>query len=59
MDGKQVAGKLLLSGSLEFRDKDGNVLKVVEMRGAIPLDSEGVAEAQKLMEGQHGTDDCK
>jgi len=29
---------LVIAGTLECRDKDGNVLKTIEVRGAIPLD---------------------
>lgn len=35
---KPINAKLVLAGTLECRDKDGNLLKTIEVRGAIPLD---------------------
>jgi hypothetical protein len=31
-------GKMGIKGTLEFRDKDGNIVKTVELDGSIPLD---------------------
>lgn len=30
--------RLVLTGTLECRDKDGKLLKTIDVRGAIPLD---------------------
>lgn len=30
--------RLVLTGTLECRDKDGNLLQTIEVRGAIPVD---------------------
>lgn len=37
-DLKPINATLVLTGTLECRDKDGNLLKTIEVRGAIPLD---------------------
>lgn len=33
-----MSAKLVIAGTLECRDKDGNLLKTIDVRGAIPLD---------------------
>ena len=33
-----MSAKLVLSGVLECRDKDGKLLQTIEVRGAIPVD---------------------
>lgn len=56
-----VGARLGLSGTLEFRDKDGNVLKTVDFVGSVPLEQTGmsVEQAQSLIEGtNHGSNDC-
>lgn len=57
-----MGAKLGLSGVLVYHDKDGNVLKTVEMNGAIPLERLGlsVEQAQELIKQQenaNGTHD--
>lgn len=39
---KPVGARLGLSGTLEFRDKAGNVLKTVDFVGSVPLDDTGL-----------------
>ena len=36
-DQAQLNATLRISGTLECRDKDGNLLKTIEMNGEIPL----------------------
>jgi len=55
-DTASVGGKLGIAGVLEYLDKDGNVLKTVEIKGSIPLTDEQVVEVAKDMEIQDGTD---
>lgn len=55
-----VGARLGISGTLEFKDKDGNVLKTVQMNGSIPLTDLDltVDEARELInqqESQNGT----
>jgi hypothetical protein len=55
----EIGAKLGISGTLEFRDAQGNVLKTVEMSGAIPLEQLGmtIEQAEQLIkENQHGPD---
>lgn len=33
----KLEGKVVISGLLECRDKDGVLLKVIELRGEVPL----------------------
>jgi hypothetical protein len=35
-----VAGRVAVSGVLEYRDKDGNVIKTVEVTGSLPIQGE-------------------
>lgn len=56
-----MGAKLGISGVLEFRDSQGNLLKTVQMTGSIPLSDLGVSaeEAQTIIDSQeptHGTD---
>lgn len=37
-DLKPIDVRLVLTGTLECRDKDGNLLQTIDVRGAIPLD---------------------
>lgn len=50
----QMGAKLGLSGVLEYRDKDGNLLKTVEISGAIPLSELGMSvdQARDLIQQQ-------
>jgi hypothetical protein len=32
-----VAGRVAVSGVLEYKDKDGNVIKTVEVSGSLPI----------------------
>ena len=62
-----VGARLGLSGTLEFKDKDGNVIKRMPFAGSVPLESAGlsVEQAQELItahqlkEAHHGRDDRK
>lgn len=47
-----TGARLLISGTLEYRDKDGNVLGTTEMHGAIPLADTGLTaeEAQQIID---------
>lgn len=53
-----IGAKLGISGTLEYRDKDGNVLKTVQLNGAIPLADIGlsVEQAQQIVEQNNGPD---
>lgn len=59
-----VGGRLGIAGTFECRDAAGNLLKTIELRGAIPLEDLGltVDEARQLVESQEkpdGADDCQ
>jgi hypothetical protein len=59
-----VGARLGLAGTLEFKDKDGNVLKRVDFTGSVPLADTGLSvyQAQSIInqqEPQHGADDRK
>ena len=58
-DVKPLAGRLGVSGVLEFLDKDGNVLKTTEIKGSVPLNEEQAAEVIKELGKTDGSDDCK
>lgn len=49
-----VGGRLGIAGTFECRDAAGNLLKTIELRGAIPLEDLGltVDEARQLVESQ-------
>lgn len=49
-----TGAKLGITGTMEYRDKDGNILKTVQVSGNIPLDKLGmsVEEAQQLITQQ-------
>lgn len=57
-----MGGKLGISGTLEFRNKAGEVIKTIELNGQIPLSQLGMTpeQAQQLIqqhqEDQHGPD---
>lgn len=53
-----VGAKLGISGAFECKDAAGNVLKVIEFKGAIPLEELGmsVEDAKQLIEEANGTD---
>lgn len=57
----QMGAKLGLFGTLVYKDAQGNVLKEVQINGAIPLEKLGLSieEAQELIQQQeksNGTD---
>ena len=54
-----VNGKLLIAGSFQFKDKDGNVVGEMKIKdGAIPLDRFTPEEQQQLIkEYGNGTHD--
>jgi len=59
-----VGAKLGISGVFEFRDKDGNILKTMEVIGSIPLEKldMNVEQARQLINesGQeNGSDNRK
>lgn len=61
MQAKPMHARLNLSGTLEWRDKDGNILSTTTIRGSVPLEETGlsVEQAQELInqqEAQHGRD---
>lgn len=49
-----MGARLGLSGTLCYHDKDGNVIKTVEINGSIPLSDLGmsVEQAQELIQQQ-------
>ncbi len=52
-----MKGKLGIKGALQFRDKDGKVLSVMEFDGSVPLDRFSPAEqAQLVREYGNGSD---
>jgi hypothetical protein len=53
-----VKGKLLISGSFQFKDKDGKVVGEMKIKdGAIPLNRFSPEEQQQLIKDYgHGTD---
>ena len=61
-DTAALGARLGLAGTLEFRDKDGAILKAVDFAGSVPLGETGMSvdQAQELItnqqEPQHGTD---
>lgn len=48
-----IGGRLGISGTLEWRDKDGNIIKTTELKGSLPLDTLQPAEK----EAEDGPDD--
>ncbi len=57
-----LGARLGLSGTLEFKDAAGNVLKRVDFTGSVPLAGAGLSaeQAQELItqqEANHGSDD--
>lgn len=59
-----IGARLGIAFDLEFKDAAGNVLKVVNCKGSLPLSETGlsVEQAQALIEQQepsNGTDDSK
>ena len=49
-----MAARLGISGVLEYKDKDGNVIGTTEIRGSLPLADIGMSvdEARELIESQ-------
>lgn len=56
MNPYHITAKLVLTGTFECLDKDGNVLKVIEGRGTFPLESLGltVEQAQEIIAKEQG-----
>lgn len=60
-----VGARIGISLTLEFKDKDGNVLKRMPMSGSVPLADAGmsVEQAQDFIneqkEADHGRDHCE
>lgn len=56
MNSTTMTARLRISGVFECRDKDGNLLKTIEMHGAIPLESaQQIEQARTLI--NEGADD--
>jgi len=49
--------KIEISGVLEYRDADGNVIKTIEVTGALAVPESD--EVQRDLEADHGLDDCE
>jgi hypothetical protein len=64
---KRLEAALGISGTFEYRDAAGNVLKTVQVSGSIPLSELGLTQeqAQDLIENNnnkgttHGSDHCE
>lgn len=59
-----LGARLGITGALECKDKDGNVIEVIHINGSIPLERLGlsVEEAQAIIsqqEANHGTHHCE
>jgi hypothetical protein len=54
--GKALAGRLGISGVMVFRDKDGNILKEVNVSGSLPLAPETVSTLTEPTEADNGLD---
>ena len=39
MNETQLNAKLVIEGTFECRDKDGNLLKTIELKGELPVDT--------------------
>lgn len=48
MNDGQMAGRVQIAGTIEYRDKDGNIIKQVPFTGSLPMNQEE----------EHG-DDCE
>jgi hypothetical protein len=59
MNMKPIGAKLNISGTLEWRDKDGNILKTTTISGAVPLAETGlsVEQARELISHQEQAND--
>lgn len=57
---KQMAAKLQISGVLEWRDKDGNILSTTELHGNLPLSQLGLTseQEQQLIKDSLNGDHC-
>ena len=58
----KMGGRLGISGTLEWRDKDGNILGTTTLSGSIPLSEieNGEQLAEELKKGaDHGCNDRK
>ena len=56
-----MTARLQIAGTLEWRDKDGNILSTTQLRGSIPLSQLGLTQEQAeqlVKESQHGGNDC-
>lgn len=55
-----VEAKIAVSAAFEVKDKDGNIMKVIHMTGAVPLSKLGLTEEQAVemieKEQENGTD---
>lgn len=58
MQTKPIGAKLNIAGTLEWRDKDGNILSTTKLSGSIPLSQLNLTQeqAQQLVEQTNGTD---
>jgi hypothetical protein len=47
MNETQLSAKLVIQGTFECRDKDGNLLKTIELKGELPLNKEETNDDQR------------
>lgn len=55
----KMGGRLGISGTLEWRDKDGNILGTTELSGSVPLDQVELIGEEAETKEQESDDDCK
>jgi hypothetical protein len=53
----RMAAKIQISGVLEYRDAEGNVIKTVDVSGALAVPE--TDEVNLELEADHGLDDCE
>ena len=53
-EAKPLTARLGIKGTFECRDKDGNVLKSIEIDGSVPIE---LAQAEELLKEANGPDD--
>ena len=62
MQANHIGAKLNIAGTLEWRDKDGNILSTTRIQAAIPLSELGLTQdqAEELVKESHlGPDHCQ
>jgi hypothetical protein len=53
----RMAAKIQISGVLEYRDAEGNVIKTVDVSGALAVPE--TDEVKLELEADHGLDNCE